>query len=269
MDLAEKIAKSVVEELIPRARMRFREQQHDGSHDFDLILPDNTTAALEVTASKDFPLERTNAAIRLEKHGGHFIPTVKCQNDWSIDPLPNARINRVRAEADDYLAGIEADGLDQFFYNTDGGRYDSVRRICEDLSIEAGNVTQWKNPGQICISSPGGGGYKSHKVAEQAVLAEADKQDNRAKLRKAGTTERHLFVLVDQGYYLPWVSLVDGDPPCSSLNLPAEVTHVWAAGIARGPRVVVVWQGSGTGWEPRRYAKQTAGPIREVFVAKP
>ena len=106
MDLAEKIAKSVVEELIPRARMRFREQQHDGSHDFDLILPDNTTAALEVTASKDFPLERTNAAIRLEKHGGHFIPTVKCQNDWSIDPLPNARINRVRAEADYYLPGL-------------------------------------------------------------------------------------------------------------------------------------------------------------------
>ena len=193
MDLAEKIAKSVVEELIPRARMRFREQQHDGSHDFDLILPDNTTAALEVTASKDFELEKTKAAIRRDKNGGYFIPTVKCQNDWSIDPLPDAHINRVRAEADDYLARIEADGLDQFFYDTDGGRYDSVRRICEDLSIEAGSVTQWKNPGQICISSPGGGGCKSHKVAERAVMSEADKNDNRTKLAMRVRSNACLF----------------------------------------------------------------------------
>lgn len=70
VDLAEKVAKSVVEELIPGARMYFQERQHDGGHDFDLVLPDGSTAALEVTASKDFELENTNAAIRLEKHGG-------------------------------------------------------------------------------------------------------------------------------------------------------------------------------------------------------
>ena len=193
----------------------------------------------------------------------------QCQNDWTIHPLPQAPINRVRAEADDYLARIEEDGLKRFFYETDGGTYSSVRRICEDLSIEAGSVTPWKTPGYICIAPPGGGGIKSNRVAERAVLAEADKQDNRAKLRKAGTTERHLFVLVDQGNYLPWVSLVDEDPPCSPPNLPAEVTHVWAGGIARDPRVVVVWRGNSTGWGPRQYAEQTAEPIKEVLVAKP
>ena len=263
MDLAERVARGVVEDLIPGARMCFREHQHDGGHDFDLVLPDGSTAALEVTASKDFELERTNAAICLEKHGGHFIPTVKCQSDWSIHPLPDAPINRVRSEADDYLARIEADGLKRFFYEMDGGRYSSVRRICEDLSIEAGSVTPWKTPGQICIALPGGGGIKSNKVAERAAMEEAHKPDNRAKLRKAATAERHLFVLVDQGNYLPWVSLVDEDPPCSRPDLPDEVTHVWAAGIARDPSVVVVWRGSATGWEPRQYAEQTAEPIEK------
>lgn len=269
MDLAEKIAKSVVEELTPGARMCFREQQHDGGHDFDLVLPDGSTAALEVTASKDFELERTNAAIRLEKHGGPFIPTLKCRNDWSIHPLPDAPIKRIRAEVDGYLADIEADRLKRFFYDVDGGRYASVRRICEDLSIEAGSVTRWKTPGRICIWLPGAGGLRTSRVAERAVLAEADKQDNRAKLRNAGTAERHLFVLVDQGNYLPWVSLVDEEPPRSPPDLPADVTHLWAAGITRDPRVVVVWRCIESGWEPRQYVGQTAEPVGEVLPAKP
>jgi hypothetical protein len=139
----------------------------------------------------------------------------------------------------------------------DGGRYSSVRRICEDLSIEAGNAARWKPPGRICIWLPGSGGIKSNEVAERAPLAEADKQDNRAKLRKAGTRERHLFVLVDQGSYLPWASLVDEEPPSAAPGLPAEITHIWAATIARDPSVVVVWRGSAPGWGPRQYAERT------------
>lgn len=197
------------------------------------------------------------------------MPTVRCQHDWIIHPLPRASINRVRARARDYLADIEADGLQEFFYDMDGGNFASVRRICEDLSIEAGSVMPWKTPGQICIALPGGGGIKTSSVAERAVLAEANKRDNRAKLRSAGSAERHLFVLVDQGNYLPWASLVDEEPPRSAPDLPAEITHLWAAGIARDPRVVVVWRGSAKGWGPRQYAEQTAEPIAEVLIAKP
>lgn len=269
MDLAEKIAQCVVEELIPGSNMRFQDQQHDGDHDFDLVLPDGTIVALEATASKDSELEGTNAAIRNAKHDGQFMPTSQCQRDWTIHPLKSARIDRIRSQADEYLSRIEHDGLERFFFDAQGHEYESVRRIFEELSVEAGSVTPWKDPGQICIGLPGGGGLKSSRVAEQAVLREVQKEDNRRKLSKAATAERHLFVLVDQGNFLPWVSLVDEEPPHSAPDLPAEVTHLWAAGIARDPRVVVVWRGSAKGWGPRQYAEQTAEPIAEVLIAKP
>ena len=119
--------------------MWFREQQHDGSHDFDLTLPGGTTVALEVTSSRNQRLEETYAAIRQAKYGGPLIPRSLCRHDWNIHPLSNAHIKLVRQKADEYLAQIEADGLDRFFYDSDGHEYESVRRIFDDLAVEAGN----------------------------------------------------------------------------------------------------------------------------------
>jgi hypothetical protein len=78
---------------------------------------------------------------------------------------------------------------------------------------------------------------------------EAQKKDNRNKLRRAGAIETHLFVYVDPRNYLPWVSLVSGSPPIYPPQLPPEVTLVWAVTQTRTPGEYIVWRANQcSGW---------------------
>ena len=107
----------------------------------------------------------------------------------------------------------------------------AVRRIYQDLYIDYGSVTKWKNPGYIGLTSPGGGGTITPEHVQEAVKREVRKEDNQNKLNLADSNkERHLFVYVDGDNYLSWASLRDTD--LSSLKppqLPPEITHVWVA----------------------------------------
>lgn len=158
MDHQEIVAQAVVEALETGSRMRHKEQQSHGEHDFDLVYADGRIAALEVTAAAHEHGERTVAAIIDKRKGGPFVPTKLCKHDWYVHPGRNAIINRIRRQADEYLAQIEADVLTPFFSPLHAAEYDSVRRIWNDLGVLGGSVVKWKKPGQICISPPGGGG---------------------------------------------------------------------------------------------------------------
>jgi hypothetical protein len=90
MDKAETAAKSIVENLIPGARMHYRESQSLGEHDFDLEYPTGTKAPLEVTVSTDEAAEATRAAILRSRRGGPLVPRVQCAHDWYVHPRRHA-----------------------------------------------------------------------------------------------------------------------------------------------------------------------------------
>src|SRR6266581_2856770 len=133
MDHAERVAKHIVEALIPGATMVYHTAQSTGGHDFDLTYPDGTTVPVEVTASMDPVQVQTYAEIR--KQGS--VPRRKCRMDWLVNPLPGANIKRIRAKIDEYLADVETDGLSYFHTHAHAQMYHSVDRLLRDLRVES------------------------------------------------------------------------------------------------------------------------------------
>ncbi len=211
MDHAESTAQRLVEATLIGSRMEYRVDQSRGQHDFDLHNSDGSVAAVEVTSSVDQLIERTYARIR---KGGAMVKTKRCKKDWLIHPALGADPKLIRSKIDHYLAEIELEGIDQFWVPTNLHSAD-VERIYRDLAVVRGSVfPHWKEPGQIGISLPtGGGAFKRADAAIEAGENEAFKDDNRRKLGAAGTNKRHLAVYVFMTNYSPWCALVDCVPP--------------------------------------------------------
>jgi hypothetical protein len=242
MNHAESRAKLVIEAVVQGSEMRFKTDQSRGAHDFDLYLVEGAIEAVEVTASVDREAEETNAAIVNPKKGGPWIPTRLCKRDWHIHPEPDARITRIRAEADRCLAEIEAAGLDKFFGPSDWADHECVRRAYQDLRIFSGTVVVARAMGRITMASPGGGGAVGELLVHRAVLQEASKADNRRKLARSGCARRHLAIYFHSGNFLPWVALIDMQPPQLVVKLPVEITDVWAFSENRQPCGYSVWK---------------------------
>lgn len=255
MDHAESVAKHLVEKLIPGSKMHFQADQSHSVPDFDLHLPDGSVEALEVTASVDCEAEETNAAIVDPKKGGFWIPTKLCKSDWHIHPARNARIGRIRKEADECLAQLEANGFDSFFGPGDWSKHEAVQRAYGDLRIFSGNVISGRTLGRISMAPPGGGGAVGALLAHEAAQDEAIKDDNRKKLAASGSSRRHLAVYVHARNYLPWVGLIDFEPPSLIVDLPVEITDLWVFSENRGPSGFSVWRArAGHEW-------QNVGPL--------
>lgn len=100
MKKEERLAKLVVESILPGAKMCFCKDQSGGRHDFDLHLPSGEVAALEVTTSTNESHRRTIAAIRDSRRGGHFVPTRRCKKDWSIHPRSGVLVKKIESSVD-------------------------------------------------------------------------------------------------------------------------------------------------------------------------
>jgi len=241
MDECEVLAKAVIEQVIPSSTMEFQREQAHGNYDFDLLYPDGRLAAVEVTAAKDERIEGTVAAILDKRRGGSFVPRYNCRNDWIVHPTLEARINSIRRHIDSYLAEVEAEGKNCFFAYRDLHESPAVRRLSEDLRIEAGNVTKWKTPG-IGISLPGQGTVLDPREVDLAVLREAEKQDNRRKLQEVEYPEKHLFVCIDSRFYGPWYAINEGKPSGLTMHLHKEIDIVWAVAGTRSSALYAVWR---------------------------
>jgi len=164
-----------------------------------------------------------------------------CSKDWIVHPTAGARINRIRSQIDSYLAEVETEGRSRFFARVDSYGSPAVRRLLEDLQIEAGGVVKWKTPA-ICIGLPGQGTQWNPKEVDDAVLCEAQKKDNRRKLGNAERSEKHLFVCVDWDLYAPWYAINKGQPSGLPMHLPEEIDIVWAVASTRSSGVYAVWR---------------------------
>lgn len=232
MDKAEAVAKSAIEQLIPGARMHYRDSQSLGEHDFDLEYPTGTRVPLEVTQSIDRVMKETCAAIRSRP----FVARGRCKQDWYVYAGRNAHINRIREKVADYLVDIEAEGRTKFFAFTDSAKSPPVRKILLELGIESGCIWKWKSPG-IGIELPGDGGLVDPMLVNEAVETEALKADNRRKLNDIAGSEKHLFVYVDYARTVISEAVNGETQPSVGPKLPPEITHVWVA----------TWAGDG-GW---------------------
>ena len=253
MTASEAIAKAILEYLVPGASARYLQDQSAGTHDFDLEYPDWRIVPVEVTTSVDEKWMRTNAAIRDQRKGGPFVGRAICEHDWYVFPaLRGGRsINRIRQHVDKYLAAIEAERLGQFVAPADAWRFSSVQRIWADLDIEAGYTLILDPPGRIAIAPPADQVARADgRGVEEAVLKEANKTDNLAKLRAVGGAERHLFVYIDPANFPAYLAITEGDLPPGVPPLPAEITHVWAATMISSHSEYAVWTATSVrSWE--------------------
>jgi len=223
--------------------MRYRPDQSQSTHDFDLEYPDGRVVPLEVTESTYQQIEHTIAKIRKRRY---FVAAKHCQKGWIVHPTANADIESICAHVDSYLAAIEASGREKFSAYADATELPAVNKILQDLRIEAGTVVEWKTPGRICIVPPGHSASLNAEHVQRSIELEANKDDNRRKLGIATQSEHHLFVLIRHRNYAAWLAINDADPPCTIPALPKEITHVWAAARTRTQDEFVVWRASST-----------------------
>lgn len=246
---SEVVAKNVIEAVIRDARMEYCEDQSANQYDFDLHIG-TVNAAVAVTMSTDRDRRDIIAAIMSPRNGGQFIGAKLCRQDWQIVTTVSSNIKAIRANADRYLANIEATGTTRFFSPTDSILCEPVASIYLQLGIEAGWICKWNPPGRICIDTPGAGGTISPDHLRLAVESVALKDDNRSQLKRGQKGNRHLFVYVDARHYLPWKALVDLEPPIDPPQLPEEIDVIWAATEAPGSvRDFAVVRADRSGWE--------------------
>lgn len=221
-------------------KLRFNENQNSSRADFLMTRNGQEIGVLEVTRST----VQKGEEIRRLIHNNPFIERKQCQSDWFIQLGENARINRVRKDADRYLRDIEMLGIDCFFCQMNA-RIEPVRKIWTELRVEAGWKTELKEPG-IGIYAPLSGGRASPETVWQAVQLEAKKPDNLHKLRQSVGSNRHLFVVIDGLQGPAYASIRKCEPPQNIPVLPAEITHVWAA--AEEGTLKFVWMADKEGW---------------------
>lgn len=74
MNFSERLAKVIVEKVIPGATMRFQTSQGAGECDFELEVPDGGIVPLEVTTASDPSVNMQIAATADPRKGGYFVP---------------------------------------------------------------------------------------------------------------------------------------------------------------------------------------------------
>src|SRR6185312_988813 len=244
MNYAEAVTKRVLEAALQGTVLDYRPTQSHGEYDFDLRYSDGTLAAVEATAAIDECLTRTIARIRSKKAGGSVISAVTCKKSWRIFPVSGACIRTIRANADEQLAKLEHEGIDRFFAVS--GRSPSVNEVCCKLQIFGSGVISSEGDASIKIAYHSGGGAVGPSTAIKTGETEAWKEDNREKLGRAKTAERHLVVYIGADNGLPWNAITSFEPPSTLPRIPEEITNLWLIGPGGTQDQFTVWSASTT-----------------------
>lgn len=233
MEFEEKLAGQVIQCVYPEAAIEFVREQHTSVPDFQVRFPTGETHVFEVTRAID--------NVRLsQKAAMSDLPFAKkrTSNDWIVWVAKHARINKVRNRIDDYLAEIEAAGLTRFSFD-EHESVDPVSKIWSDLGVRFGNVGGI-HEGILVLGSLSGGLIDSN-VPVNAALVEANKLDNRAKLRQAEACKRHLLVWIEFQNYRAWAAMTESELPCSRPNLPPEIDQLWLAAVENEGSAIKLW----------------------------
>ena len=162
MNLVEEIAKNIIEQLIPGSLMQFQAFQSNSEHDFNLVYADGGTVPLEVTEATDGEWLKQSDWTLNQKYGRQFVVANRCKNTWIVHRFDGSDLKLIRKKVDQYLADIEAAGLQKFYFSTDYVCHPSVRAICEHLGIEAGRVFKTTRAPCIVLGLQGQSGTYLH-----------------------------------------------------------------------------------------------------------
>jgi len=256
---SEKIAQIVIEKLWAGVKLEWQPVQSDSEADFKLHYSDGSIGGVEVTESVDRTWLEMTKAVKVK----NCVSAKKCRNSWVVFPRSDANRNVILARIDDALAVLEDKDYCQFPFLFDVNNWEEVERVqriydeMRKLGIDTASVVQPKPLVPfIGIHPPGQGGTVSAQISQHAIMAEANKDDNKKNLSVYPDPKRHLFVYVGRSNLLAQRGILGCPPPPEVPPIPEEITHVWAAAIMDSGRKsdvetkVVVWKAErGKHWQ--------------------
>jgi hypothetical protein len=214
------------------------------TRDFDIILPDGRREPLEVTTFADEAVLTTwnregrseRAVASLRRHWSIDAPSIDRDGSKGAHPVDVRRIRRVAESA---LVVLEAAGYESFSFGLmlhDGSVSDAVQSLAGVGSQFGVSHDAGAGLGSLRLVIPVGGAVSGDLVA-YAVESEANKEDNRAKLRgHPGSSCRHIFVSIDPSSGAAW-SAIKYASESRLPNLPDPITTAWVGGF--GPHLLV------------------------------
>ena len=249
---SEKIAQIVIEKLWAGVKLEWQPVQSDSEADFKLRYSDGSIGGVEVTESVDRTwFEMTTDRVKAKNR----VLAKKCRNSWVVFPCSGANLKVIRARIDEALKNVEENNYRQIPIEFDvnnrkeGERVEGIYAEMRKLGIFHACVVEAKSSVPfIGIHSPGQGGTVSAQIAQHAILAEANKDDNKKNLSVYPDSKRHLFVYVGRSNLLAQRGILGCPPPPEVPPIPDGITHVWAAAIMDSGREsdletkVVVWK---------------------------
>lgn len=245
----EALAAAIVERVLPGTRAEYQSSQSHGECDFNLHWPTGQVELLEVTIATDEDKERVYAAIRGRSGEEMFVARGACQWDWYIIPGRSPNVKNLRRNLARYLSAIEAEGIEDFFSQTDAMDSPAVFAIMKDLGIEAGRVLPWDPPGRIGIGYPGSVGILDSQHVIDAANRELMKDDNRFKLGARVGEASHLAIVLGRHASLVEASMREGMLPTGVPSMLPEITTCWLICPVPKPNVCLVWMfSSESGW---------------------
>jgi len=248
---SERYAKAIVEAWIPGAQV----EEHDtgcgdGRYDFDIVFEGGRRGALEVTESTQ--ADRRN--LRMSVQDREPLVNLGTIRSWNVLLRPGANLKQLRRDVGQLLREMErcGDVETQVYHNAVWYPPGPLREL---ILLGVDGLSSWvPRSGQlptVFLQITGDGGRVSPLVILDALMDEAQKADNTAKLGRAKTDERHFFVWVDPAdQYLIWRTMQDLIPPPDPESIPAEMTSLWVATSGPGGGICFRFE-SRRGWEVR------------------
>lgn len=215
-----------------------------GTHDFDLVLPDGRTIAVEVTSATD---PKAKEFCEVVAKARWRAPTLT--RSWLLGQT-GTNVRALRKQVEPLLRQLENAEVWQF------DEQDQQVAQLVSLGVRRGAALNWGQPHEILVTG-GEGGAVDPEFARMAVEVVAWAQDNRDKLSHAGTDERHLVVWIDPLGPQAFASMrAWRSTPPRCCCLPPEVDVLWVGRPCQtdeSGRIVAedLWRFKrGTGWEP-------------------
>jgi hypothetical protein len=217
----------------------------DGTYDFDLELPTGASIALEVTTATAPML----ASFWHEVHRRDWSD-VYLRRDWTVTLVamsssrPVASVKQFQREGIPLLRAIEADLSDAGIWVL--GQDDAQ---LTDQGMAAANELRSMGVDNANALTAMGAQNRGGTVAVGAVVDAAATMsmvnnvledalaDNADKLRRSATTERHLFIVVNDLSLQAFIAAATYSMPRATCALPDGINRVWLAPWLSGPNL--------------------------------
>jgi hypothetical protein len=249
----------------------------DGSHDFDVALPNGRSAALEVTTAAREEIVATFAAMK-QLYDAKFPDLTY---NWSLtarhpdEEHRGPQVREITRTANSLLRDLELAGVTEFdtVYRstaptTDLLAQEAVGRFGQFGVFAGRQMGVARSPGDayVVLALVGGGGVMDPDALNQSVRREADA--NVAKLARSGADECHLFVWIDGTMFSEEIALYLRHVPTIGPSLPPPIATVWVAtwgpGQSYRSNTSRLWRASPPGgWKVLAVPElRTTGPVQ-------